>query len=750
MKRLVRHLLLILCTCCILCACSGAQNNRELFWQSKEELFSNGNFDYQIRKSVDGKYGWLVKITNKKPGENKCLSIPERIHDVEVIKVGSVTDGEERAVYNIFGQAVGESHIINKNSRETRNIEELRLPDSIQSIGEYSFSGMSGIKTIKFPKELKEIGDYSFLECSRLENMEFSEQIHEISPKAFAKCPWIKSVKISPENSVLRAQDSMIVEKHENKLIWVLPSCVKAEIPEGVEVLGDDCFYESQVESISLPASLEKIEPHSLEAPALTDISIAEENEDFSVDHQCLYNKKDGALIVGIAKGKKLIISSKVREINGASMVAGIENKSEAEEEMSIVEIPASVKTIRGEWGDFCHDTKAIKFKGSVPPQIIEVSENTSSLIEGITYHVPGDALKVYKKWMEKNGLKNYSIKGSVDFPPNIRPYTIKVDRWDKDCANFFIRLLKYGKPGSDICERGLYEPLIAYEETLDKICKKNPSYFVKKGTYRDSDGERYQAAFFFKDNNAYVLHKTSWEGENHNRMRLANRMLVDKMDYWDEDSSMLEIKLPFPSYVEFSDYDLEESWNHNKRWEETSLFSLCTFQEAREFYGMFSKGTATTDEKNKRIRVCGTAVPTEGKQMDVVAILDFKNKTYTVEKKNGTFLHSCQSFYDSIASRYKCIGRQKETEMLCDNQGQLFVVEKGKRKMLVSCEQMSEQLEKLGYPWNCVGESMKLKLTKIQNHKYYFDVILTFNEEGRWTEKTHFVIDENGKFLDE
>ena len=44
----------------------------------------------------------------------------------------------------------------------------------------------------------------------------------------------------------------------------------------------------------------------------------------------------------------------------------------------------------------------------------------------------------------------------------------------------------------------------------------------------------------------------------------------------------------------------------------------------------------------------------------------------------------------------------------------------------------------------------MKLKLTKIQNHKYYFDGVLTFNEEGRWTEKTHFVIDENGKFLDE
>ena len=52
-------------------------------------------------------------------------------------------------------------------------LEEVNLPDNLETIGDETFRGCSSLKEISFPSSLKSLGKYAFMSCSSLEDITF-------------------------------------------------------------------------------------------------------------------------------------------------------------------------------------------------------------------------------------------------------------------------------------------------------------------------------------------------------------------------------------------------------------------------------------------------------------------------------------------------------------------------------------------------------------------------------------------------
>lgn len=329
------------------------------------------------------------------------------------------------------------------------------------------------------------------------------------------------------------------------------------------------------------------------------------------------------------------------------------------------------------------------------------------------------------------------------DIEQEMLPFnTLSVVKWDEMSHDFYIDVERY-YADNEYYNYYRCDDDIPPEESMKKICKKNKENLTGKGEYIDNEGNAHDAAFFFKNNNAYVLY-----GDTH--IYFQNRMIWDEIDGYDE-----IVKVPFPVSLPIEYYSVRECFENNESWEEKYLFPRCTFEEAKEFYRMFEDGTVVVDNKKQVIKVRGTVASRGSNDSSPIwdsgvvwdsrpvwAIFDFKNQTYEVQNEDGTFYHSCETLYNKIESEYKSAGIIDDKEVIYDIGCNVIVKENGKRRIIMNEEEMNEFLEDIpGY--NCVGEDCILKLTKIKGNKYYFDVTATLYDESKWTHNDTLVIKE-------
>ena len=70
------------------------------------------------------------------------------------------------------------------------------IPNSVTSIGDYAFSGCSGLTSIEIPNSVTSIGDYAFRGCSGLTSVTIPNRVTSIGSWAFNDCSGLTSVTI--------------------------------------------------------------------------------------------------------------------------------------------------------------------------------------------------------------------------------------------------------------------------------------------------------------------------------------------------------------------------------------------------------------------------------------------------------------------------------------------------------------------------------------------------------------------------
>lgn len=160
-------------------------------------------------------------------------------------------------------------------------LASVKLPHSLESIGDDAFTGKTTLQEIDLPECLKVIGDDAFSDCSRLMNVSFGNSLQSIGYDAFYNC--IKLTNVSLGNSL--------------------------------QSIGSYAFYGcSSLQSISIPVSVTSIGSYAFyKCTSMKETII---NANASVSYESFY---------GCSSLKKVIIGNKITSI-GTSAFDGCSN----------------------------------------------------------------------------------------------------------------------------------------------------------------------------------------------------------------------------------------------------------------------------------------------------------------------------------------------------------------------------------------------------------------------------------------
>lgn len=178
----------------------------------------------------------------------------------------------------------------------TNKLENLVMPDRVRDVEEGLFQHATGLKTVKLSESLYRIPDKAFF-CSNIEEIYLPSSIESIGNSAFDSCNKLQKVVIE-NNSKLHTictrafRDSTLKEINLNKGLKTIQNYAfentlleKIEIPDSVQMIGmsafencvelshvnigiqskldiisDDAFSYTSLESIMLPPGLKKID----------------------------------------------------------------------------------------------------------------------------------------------------------------------------------------------------------------------------------------------------------------------------------------------------------------------------------------------------------------------------------------------------------------------------------------------------------------------------------------------------------
>ena len=123
------------------------------------------------------------------------------------------------------------------------------IPNSVESIGDWAFSGCSNLTSITIPNSVETIGNSAFSLCRNLESIFIPDSVNFIRNCAFTHCISLKSITI-PDS----------VKSIGYYAFCLCSSLTTITIPDSVNSIGEEAFHGcSSLEFITIPDSVDSI-----------------------------------------------------------------------------------------------------------------------------------------------------------------------------------------------------------------------------------------------------------------------------------------------------------------------------------------------------------------------------------------------------------------------------------------------------------------------------------------------------------
>ncbi|MDE7442860.1 MAG: leucine-rich repeat domain-containing protein, partial [Muribaculaceae bacterium] len=124
------------------------------------------------------------------------------------------------------------------------------IPDGTIEVMRSAFEGCSKINEIILPASLKSIGNYAFYNCSRLEKIQLPSDLNTMGIGAFWRCRLLTSIKI-PEG----------ITKIANQAFYGCEYLTSVELPSSLTAIGSEVFKNcSNLKHIMIPDSVTNID----------------------------------------------------------------------------------------------------------------------------------------------------------------------------------------------------------------------------------------------------------------------------------------------------------------------------------------------------------------------------------------------------------------------------------------------------------------------------------------------------------
>ena len=265
--------------------------------------------------------------------DKPVLSIQGQNYDNSVfVNINSITFGMDTQLTSIGNYAFS----------GCSGLMSIEIPNSVTSIGERAFSGCSGLTSIEIPNGVTSIGESAFSGCSGLTSIEIPNGVTSIGDYAFYGCSGLTSIEI-PSG----------VTSIGNYTFYNCSGLASIELPSGVTSIGNYTFYNcSSLMSIEIPSGVTSIgEKAFYGCSGLESITVEEGNNVYKSENNCLIEIATNTLVFGY---KNSSIPSYITSI-GASGFYGCSG-------LTSIEIPNSVTSIGNFAFSGCSDLTSVTF----------------------------------------------------------------------------------------------------------------------------------------------------------------------------------------------------------------------------------------------------------------------------------------------------------------------------------------------------------------------------------------------------
>ena len=154
------------------------------------------------------------------------------------------------------------------------NLTNIIFPENIEEIGGTAFSNCEALASVDLSncKKLDKIGESAFNWCPSLEEVLLPESLSSIGKSAFCGCK-IRNIDFSACKLLSKFPDSLFnMCKSLEEVVWPphlkeigdvafsdCESLRRVELPDSVEVLGEQVFSGCKLKSLSLPKNIKKL-----------------------------------------------------------------------------------------------------------------------------------------------------------------------------------------------------------------------------------------------------------------------------------------------------------------------------------------------------------------------------------------------------------------------------------------------------------------------------------------------------------
>jgi len=192
-----------------------------------------------------------------------------------------------------------------------KDLHSVTFNEGLKIIGSDAFSS-SGLIEIKLPDTLEEIGDYAFSEMGILKSLNIPANVNKIGKGIVYGDEELEKITIASENEKYSVIDSGLYEMKEGKpysLIAFPLALTDAVIAEGTEVIAEKTFYRDArfpgllpLKSVYIPNTVKKISYSAFCDTSLTELTIPDSVTEMGIS-SISFNSK--LMSISIGKGVK-------------------------------------------------------------------------------------------------------------------------------------------------------------------------------------------------------------------------------------------------------------------------------------------------------------------------------------------------------------------------------------------------------------------------------------------------------------
>lgn len=380
-------------------------------------------------------------ITSEQLTSATSLEISGPMTDEDVVLLGKYTRSRSN-ISAIDMEGVTNLTSIDHNAFENcKNLEEIKLPQTIARIGDHAFDNCISLKGQKLPNSVEIVGDRAYSGCENMTSINIPNKVSYIGVGAFYGCYKLTNIDVDKNNARYENRGGVLFDNVDKTLLryiqtktvekefktpagvvhignYAFDGCkglVSVEVSEGCTDLGERSFTRcNDLRKISFPASMNNLDYNAFDdCDALETIVVDKNNTTYKSDDGVLYIKDMKTLAI-CPKSKKspFYFPETVEKINDGAFsgckniksvvlphkLKTIGNKVFSDcDQLHTVNMPNSLQHI----GDFafanCKKLSKIVVYNSVPPKC-GVSPFASVDFKNCTVFVPVDAEMDFRK----------------------------------------------------------------------------------------------------------------------------------------------------------------------------------------------------------------------------------------------------------------------------------------------------------------------------------------------------------------